>query len=132
MVCARDERQRFRLRAARYQVLEHWERTDMILIASHEQFCLRTAMQRGHIAACDGWRDAYQGRHTRIGGASQESHAGPKRIPGHCQSGHGLAAQQICHRRSDVSALSVAVTMRAGARARAAKVEPERRDLMLP
>src|SRR5262249_46369419 len=107
----RDKRQRFRLRTTRYEILEHGEWTDMILIAGYEQFCLRTGIQRGHIAACDGWRDAHQGRHTRIGGTSQESHAGPKRIPRHRQSGKGLAAQQICHRRSDVSALSVATTM---------------------
>src|SRR5712691_6647136 len=97
MVCPRDKRQGFRLRTTRYEILQHRERTNMILIAGHEQFCLRTGMQWGHIAACDGWRNAHQGRHTRIGGASQESHAGPKRIPG--------------HRRSDASTLSVAATM---------------------
>src|SRR4030095_1407639 len=111
MVCPRDKRQRFRLRTTRHEILEDWEWTDMILIAGHEQFGLRTGMQRGHITTCDRWGDTHQGRHTRIGSASQESHAGPKRIPGHRQSGNRLAAQQICYRRSDVGALSVAVTV---------------------
>src|SRR5438093_4428512 len=52
MVCPRNKRQGFRLRTTRYEILEHRERTDMILIAGHEQFCLRTGVQRGHIAAC--------------------------------------------------------------------------------
>jgi hypothetical protein len=36
MICSRDERQRFRLRAVFYEFLEHWQRTDMILVTGHE------------------------------------------------------------------------------------------------
>jgi hypothetical protein len=62
----------------RYQVLEYRDRTDVILIAGHEQFGFSTVMQRRHITTGNGRGYPNQGCHPRIGGTSQETHSSPK------------------------------------------------------
>ena len=77
--------------------------------------------------ARDGRRDADEHRHARILGAGLEGDPRAERKPGGPERRRGIARVHVVEGRAEVGLLAVALVEHAGARADAAKVEPQHR-----